>query len=231
MTPTRKQLAAWADEEITGALAEEIAAAVEMGPNMQREVEIHRQLKSKLGSHFAPLLDEPVPDRLSDLLRSEATVLSLDAARAHREDKRRPMRWVWIAGPALAASLALAVFMPRGAQNVSADYAGPQVAQLLDNQLAAEQNGQTEARVLLSFRNESEEFCRAFTAEQASGIACRDEQGWRFAIQGEAGVRVNSEYRPAGADMAAIMEEAQLMAVGPALDAAEEASAREAGWR
>lgn len=231
MTPTREQLAAWADGEITGALAEEIATAVERDANLRREIEAHRALKAKLGSHFTPMLDEPVPDRLSGLLRGEASVVSFAAAREKREEKRRPSRWVWIAGPALAASLALAMFVPRGTENAAGDYAGPQIAQVLDSQLAAEQDGQTATRILLSFRNEDAEYCRAFAAEQASGIACRDEQGWRFAIQGEAGARAESEYRQAGADMAAIMEAAQGMAAGPALDADEEASARSAGWR
>lgn len=231
MTPPREQLASWADGEITGTLAEQIAAAVERDPKLQREIETHRALKAKLGSHFAPLLDQPVPDRLSGLLRSEATVLSLDAARKHREDKRRPSRWVWIAGPALAASLALAVFVPQGAEKGAADYAAPQIAQVLDSQLAAEQDNGAQTRILLSFRNKNDEFCRAFSAVEVSGIACRDEQGWRLAIRGEAGASVDSEYRQAGADLAAIMVEAQETAAGPALDADEEASARAMGWR
>ncbi len=231
MTPTREQLAAWADGEITGTLAEEIATAIERDPKLQREIEAHKALKATLGSHFAPLLDQPVPDRLSRTLRSEATVLSFAAAREQREEKWPRSRWVWIAGPALAASLALAVFVPRDAENGAADYAGPHLAQALDRQLAAEQDGQAATRILLSFRNESDEFCRAFVAVQESGIACRDDQGWRFAVQGEADARATSEYRQAGADLVAIMEEAQLMAVGPALDGAEEASARAGDWR
>lgn len=233
MAITREELAAWADGEIEGARAVEIAAAVGADPQLRKEAEAHRALRAKLGAHFAPLLEQEVPERLHGMLLGHDKVVDLAAARERSENKRRLPRWSWIAGPALAASLALALalFLPRGIENSAEGYAAPQLVQALDKQLAAEKAGDEPARILLSFRNGGGEYCRAFVGGPESGIACRDEDGWRLAVLGDGGTRAGGEYRQAATGLAAIMEQAQEMAEGPALDAQQEMAARAAGWR
>lgn len=234
MTIAREELAAFADGELPEARAAEVAAAVEADPALAREVEAHRALKARLSGHFAPMLDEPVPDRLATMLQAgeappQAEVADLAAARERRRERRAVPRWGWVVGPALAASLALVVFLPRGEQDPA--YAGASLAAALDSTLIAEQAPDADTRILLSFRDAQGEFCRAFSRTQGSGIACRDEQGWRIEAQGEGSARAQSEYRMAGADEASILARAQEMAQGPALDAEAEAAARAAGWR
>ena len=156
-------------------------------------------------------------------------VADFTAARQKREARRGIPRWGWIAGPALAASLALAVILPRG--GASEGYAGTQLAAVLDERLVAEQAPDEDVRVLLSFRDDAGAFCRAFAGEAQSGIACRDETGWKLQLEGQGAASQGSDYRMARADAAEIMARAQEMAAGPALDATEEERARAAGWR
>ena len=63
------------------------------------------------------------------------------------------------------------------------------------------------------------------------GIACRGEGGWRLEDAGAGTGPDQSEYRMAGNSSAELLERAQAMAAGPALDAAQERTARASGWR
>ena len=223
MSVTREELAAYAYGEIDGTRAREVAAAIEVDPALKAQVEAHRTLKARLGTHFAPILDAPLPERLTaPLRRDESRVIDLAAAR-----ERRIPRWTWIATPALAASLALAVFVPRGGDG----YASGALAETLDTQLVAAQPADATTRLLLSFRDEAGSYCRAFAGEAQSGIACRDAEGWRLVTEGEGASAQAGEYRMAGNPAAEMLERAQAMATGPALDAAAEQAAKARGWR
>ena len=133
MTVTREELAAFADGELDPAREAEVAAVVAADPELAAQVESHRALRARLAGHFAPVFEAPVPDRLASLLRPEPQIVDFAAAREKRERARALPRWTWIAGPALAASLALAVFWPRGG------YVDAPLADTLDNQLVARQ--------------------------------------------------------------------------------------------
>ena len=225
MSVSPDDLAAFADGELDAARAAEVAAAVAADPALAAQVEAHRALRAKLGAHFAPIADTPVPDRLAALLRPQlAPVVDFAAAREKRERSRTLPRWTWFAGPALAASLALAVFWPRG------DYVDGPLAEALDNQLVATQSADADARILLSFRNSDGAYCRAFSASSQAGIACHDETGWVLTESVRATAEQTGEYRQAGS-LAEVMERAQTMAAGPALDAAQEQAAKADGWR
>ncbi len=230
MSVTREELAAFADGELKEPRRSEVAAAVSADPVLAGEVERHRALKDRLSAHFAPILDQQVPERLTALLGgAEAKVADLTAARQRKATRGRP-RWGWIVGPALAASLALAVFLPRGG-SVPEGYLGPQLASALDRQLVASQAGDAPTRVLLSFRNAGGQYCRAFSGEAQSGIACKDAIGWHMEASGPGGGAQQGDYRMAGSPSAELMVRAQEMASGPALSAEEERVARGRGWR
>ena len=139
------------------------------------------------------------------------------------------MRWIRIAGPALAASLVLALVGMSLSR--SGDYARGDLAEALESQLVATQAADSPVRVLLSFRDHGGEYCRGFTGKARSGIACRDHRGWRLRkLLGPSRVGSN-EYQQAGSVEMTLMAPAQEMAAGPALDAAEEALAASGGWR
>lgn len=223
MSVTREELAAYADGELDAAREAEVAAAVAADPALDAQLRAHRALKAQLGAHFAPILDAPLPERLTaPLRREEAEIIDFVVAR-----ERRIRRWSWIAAPALAASLALAVFVPRG----GGDYAGGALAETLDGQLVAAQPADAPTRILLSFRDQAGSYCRAFAGEARSGIACRDAEGWRLVIEGEGAAAQTGEYRMAGNPAAETLKRAQAMAAGPALDAEAESAARARGWR
>jgi hypothetical protein len=227
MTISRDELAAFADGELDAARSAEVAEAVAADATLQAQVDAHCALRAKLGTHFAPIHDEPVPKRLSALLVSHTdTIISFTAAK-DRRDRRIP-RWSWIAAPALAASLALAVFLPRGAGD---NYATGALAGALEGQLVASQDADAPTRILVSFRNEKGSYCRAFVGEAQSGIACRDDHGWRLAKMAPGMPQKSGDYRMAGSPAAEVLERAQALTNGPALDATQEQAAKARGWR
>lgn len=235
MTVNRDELAAFADGELTGIRAREVGAAIAADPALTGHLDRHRALKARLCAHFDPITAEPVPDALAALLRSEpeeapSNVVGIAEARERIADKRRLPRWSWVAGPALAASLALVVLLPSGGDE-GGGYADARLAGLLDQRLVAQQGPGDMTRVLLSFRNGAGGYCRAFSGSNGGGIACRDGTGWKLEAVGKGSEPSAGDYRMAGAADAAILARAQTMAAGPALDADQEAAARAAGWR
>lgn len=230
MSITPEELAAFADGELPEPRRSEVAAAVEADPALAGQVMAHRALKDRLAAHFAPILDAPLPESLTAPLGgAESKVADFTAAKQRRAARGIP-RWGWILAPALAASLALAVFLPRGGE-VPEGYAGPQLAAALDEQLAANRAGNAGTRILVSFRDRSGVYCRAFSGDAQSGIACRDATGWRLDMSGAGAAPQHGDYRMAGSDSASILARAQEMAAGPALTAEEEVAARASGWR
>ena len=232
MTITPEDIAAFADGELSGEREAQVAAAVKADPELAQQVERHMALKSTLTGHYAPVLGQPVPDRLAAMLAEpyQAEVVDFAAAREERESRRRLPHWGWIAGPALAASLALAVFLPGQGGDAPA-YADTQLAAILDDRLVAGQSQAEETRVLLSFRSEEGRYCRAFSGSAGGGIACHDDEGWKLEAVRKGSEGASTDYRMAGAGDAEILALAQDMAAGPALDAEAEKSARAQGWR
>ncbi len=231
MSVTREELAAFADGELEEPRRSEVAAAIAADPALAEAVERHRLLKQRLSAHFAPILDEPVPQGLAALLGAqESKVVDLAAAKQRRA-RHGVARWGWIAGPALAASLALAVFLPHGSGDVPAGYAGPRLASSLDDQLVATQASNAPTRILLSFRNHGGQYCRAFTGAAQSGIACKDATGWQLQATAAGSTPEQGAYKMAGSPAATILTQAQDMAAGPALTGKEERAAKASGWR
>lgn len=236
MTITPEELAAFADGELTGADKARVAAAVAEDAGLARQLEAHRALKARLAGHFAPRLDEPVPDRLQNLLvgatevsEDAAQIIDFGSAREKRNARRMLSVWGW-GGGAIAASLVAVAVLTFSNQSgeVQGNYADAQLATVLDGQLTA-QAAAGETQLLLSFRNGVGEYCRAYSMRAESGIACRDQRGWRMQAVGAAEEAGQSEYRMAGSE-AEILAVVQDMADGEALTAEEEAAARSAGW-
>lgn len=232
MKITPEEIAAFVDGELAGQRRAAVEAAATSDPDIARQIERHRAMKAMLTAHYAPVASEAVPDRLAALLAtSEGEVVDLAAARQQRAGvkPRNLVRWGWVAGPALAASLVLAVIWPE--QNGDgASYADRQLARVLDTALVASPSSASETRILLSFRNKAGEYCRAFSGGASSGIACRNDWGWKLEKLGEGEAGSETDYRMAGSADATLMAIAQDMAEGPALDAEGEARAMQQGW-
>lgn len=245
MTVTDEQIAAFADGELSGDALREVEAAIAADPALDRKVQAHRALKSQLSAHFAPILDHPVPDHLSAMLRhsddlageergedgpESGEVVSFAAERQKRGLAPMVRRWAPVAGPALAASLVLVLWQPWQGNDLPDGYAGTQLAAALDDQLVATQAAGSETRMLVSFENDSGEYCRAYRSGEEGGIACRDDTGWQVEQQFALGAAQSTEFQQAGSE-ADLLIAAQEMANGEALDADAETEAKERGWR
>lgn len=236
MNISPEMIAAFADGELEGADKAQVEAAIAADPELASEVERHRRFKAVLAARYAPILTEEVPAHLVALLQtSEAhrdnvgEVISLAAARSKRGLAPMIRRWVPIAGPAIAASLVLALWQPWQA-SLPEGYAGAELASVLDNRLVANQSAEAEPRILLSFAAEGGKFCRAWRGATDGGIACRDESGWKIEQSIAVSGTSSTEYRQATSETE-ILAAAQEMAVGEALDAQGEKRASASGWR
>lgn len=236
MRPTDEQIAAFADGELEGEEREAIAAAVGSDPGLAAAVERHRALRARLGAHFAPLVETPVPDRLFALIGAQGTgseVVSLAKVRESRGLSPVVRRWAPFAIPALAASLALAIVLPRSDDGAAAEgqFAGTRLAEVLDRRLSGETSGPAEGRILLSFQKEDGAYCRVYQEVSQAGIACRETGGWRVVRSLSGSQAQSTEYRQAGSSLADLLATAQDMSVGGALDTSDEERVRTKGWR
>ena len=170
---------AWLDGELPEPQASVMAARVTADPELAAFAEQHRALAGRLSDAFAPILSAPLPKPLLQAAESRtAEVVDLTQVRARRR------QWS-VAGLAAAASLAfglvIGVTMARDEGSYRSDggqlaAAGP-LDRALDRQLASA-GEQVGIRMGLSFRDRDRRYCRSFTAEGQSGLACRGDEDW-----------------------------------------------------
>lgn len=239
---------------VDGELDAEGVAAVEQAMREDRAlasaVAAQRGLRQRLQQTYAPVLDEPVPERLLAAANAGAAHATPDAEttvvplRASRETRIPRRGWRWPEWTALAASLAIGVLVapwlrpdaPPALLEMSGDglVARAELAQALDNQLASEGAGPGPVSVGLSFRARDGHYCRTFVLappRAVAGLACRADDGWRVSALGEAPPS-GGELRLASSPLPpAILSEVDARLRGDPLDAAGERHAREAGWR
>jgi len=223
-----EMLMAYADGELGPIEAKRVERAIADDPSLAAQVAQHRALRARLGAHFAPIAEQPVPDRLAAMLPSNLVDLP----------QRRPWRIlpVWSRwGGALAASLVLGLAIGHGWQDGGMVrtqggqlYADGTLAKALDRQLAAAPGA---VEVPVSFRDNAGQYCRVFTSAATAGIACRDAQGWLLHQTRAGAAGAKTDYMQAGSTDPALMAAAQQMMAGEPLDAAAEANARAARWR
>jgi hypothetical protein len=241
-------LMAYADGELHGIRRAEVERALAGDPDLQRRLEAQQQLRARLSSHYAPVVEEPVPDRFAAMIRASAAgndnqtnVADLAAERS----KRRPLT-AWQNLAALAATFVLALVlgqvMPplfkvevRSGDGPVAVADGTIVARgeldsALRQQLAADQG---ETRIGVSFAAADGRYCRTFENPSLSGLACAGDKGWEMVATApgtRAGGGSAGEYRQASSGNALVLATAQEMMAGDPLDAAGERRAREMGW-
>ena len=256
MKVTDEELMAYADGELSPVDAARIEAAIASDPDLALRLDAERKLRAALRGHLDPVAEEPVPDAWKAMIAAaaeedaqaeERKVVSLAAARAEKAKKAaqearetaraRPFMQRWGTGVAIAASLALGVFM--GTQltlkGSVTDRDGTLVAsgaleRGLDTQLAAASD-KGSLQILTSFRRGDGDYCRVFASGGTSGIACKDDRGWVLERTIDGGARQGTEYRQAGSANSELMVAAQDMAKGAPLDAEQEKAAKANGWK
>ena len=228
MTVTPEQLAAYADGELDELTAARVRIEIEADPALAEQLEQLTTLRAMLTARFDPILAEAVPERLTQPIADAAKVVDLGAVRSARQSLWQRREFRFGAGTAIAASLVVAVLVG-GRGGMPEGYADKQLAAALDGTLSG-QAAPDGTRLLISFRDDGGRVCRGYAAKDASGIACRDERGWKLKVLGAAGAHATTQYQQAGSSESAVMAAAQDMAQGPAFDAVAEEAARKVGW-
>jgi anti-sigma factor RsiW len=200
----RLAVMAYVDGEMPPAERAGFDARLAHEPVLAAAVARERALRASLQSAYAPVLDEPVPASLLDLLAmpDAAPAAANDpippgANDTHRATLPHARRWHWPEWGAMAASLVLGVvFGARllaphpaagSADTVALDVgsdgaitAQGALREALEQRVAgAELAPNSPVAVGLSFRNRAKQYCRTFTLDNASaGIACKQADAW-----------------------------------------------------
>ena len=223
---------AWLDGELAEPQASVMAAKVASDPELIAYAQQHRALAARLSRALDPIASAPVPEHLREAVQMPAAeVVDLSAARAGR---RR--QWS-MAGLAAAASLALGLVIGGAIPRESGSYqfngsqlaAAGSLARALDRQPASvgDQEG---IRLGLSFRDRQGRFCRSFTADAQSGLACRSDNHWEV----EGLVRssgAGSEYRMASGQDPALAAMIDSRLSGEPFNPEGESKAIQQGWK
>lgn len=224
-------VAAFVDDELDDLTAHRIAREAETDAALAAEIARLRGLKARLTAHYAPIMQEPVPDRLRSLLAVDDT---LDTSLAQRRDAKRarfsPVHWGAIAASlVLGLTIGMRPWMPAAdvATEAGALVAAGQLAGALDTQLASNQPGDAAVRIGLSFEDKAGRYCRSFESPTLAGIGCHDDGRWQ--LEQTFGGRAHADYRQASSGE--IGAAAAAMMAGQALDAEGEREARNAGWQ
>jgi hypothetical protein len=230
-------LMAYVDGELAPDAVAAVEAAVAADPALADRVGRLRMLRTRLRAAYAPVLDEPVPERLVAALSPASPVprtpLPAPAARESPSSRRRLPRWL-----AMAASLVLGVmlaqWLPRPSPLPLDDdlVARGALARALEQQLAGEV---AEVATGISFRGRDGRYCRTFqpgaTTPGFAGLACRQPEGWRVEVLAASASGRSGELRTASSLPAAVLAELDARLEGEPLDAEGERAARDAGWR
>jgi hypothetical protein len=245
MTPTDPLLMAYVDGELDADARARLDAQLANDPQLAARVRRERDLRARMQAAFDGVLQEPVPQRLLDVVsRAEAGVASVSELAARRVRGPEVARWPrW---SALAASVLLGLIL--GAALYRSQFSGPLVLRdgqmlaqgalraALDTQLARDRPA-SGAQVGYSFLSKSGDYCRSFTltGQDLSGIACRSGGQWQVqatarpaaaAVTGEAGgLRMAASPWPE-----ALTATGDALRAGDPLDAEAERQAVQRGW-
>lgn len=231
-------IAAYVDGELDAAQRAALEAALAADPALAGRVEQERALRSRVAAAFGAVLDEPLPQRLLEALQPPA-VIDLAAARAARERRR----WTWPEWGAMAACLAIGLFIgrallaPGGDEPFVAD-AGRLLARgALDRALTGQLAGEPGSSVALpvSFASTDGRWCRSFVLarEALAGLACRSDAGWQVELLAAAKPPAPAgSMRPAASALPEpVLRAIDVRIAGEPLDAAAERAAQDGGWR
>ena len=244
-------LQAYVDGELDASDAARIEAALAHDDVLARRVERARAVRAQLRAAFDPVLDEPVPARLSALLQPPSAQSATPAtspvmpAGGHGATRRRTARRRWfVPGAALAASVALLAvalwwWQPGGElvrMQGGQSFAAGALTHALDEALASEPDAHAPIAIGLSFRSSDGRICRTFvlhTPPARAGLACHGDTGWVLPVlSAMAPPEGGGEMRQAASALPPEVQAAvDARLRGNVFDAQQERAARDAGWR
>jgi hypothetical protein len=243
MTFSDETLNAYVDGELDAATRAALEAAMATDSQLAPRIARQRALRAQVRAAFAPVLTEPVPERLLASVRGApgraGNVVAFHA-------RPRP-RWSWPQWGAMAASLIVGVLLgplllrpsaPQAPLETSGGrvLASGALAGALSQQLASSQPPGAPVAIGVSFRARSGGYCRTFLLREAqplAGLACRAGPAWQVVALAQSELPgTGSGYRQAGSALPpAVSRTLDELILGEPLDAAGETTARAAGWK
>jgi len=242
-------LQAYVDGELDPAEAARVDAALAQDEVLARRVRQLQALNTQLRAAFDPVLDEPVPARLTAMLQPRATpAVTLTVVQGGRDAnagrRRAPPRRRWLMpGAALAASVALlavGLWWGRAGNELvrmrnGEPYAAGVLGRALDQALASEPDAHAPVAIGLSFRTADGQICRTFTVRTPparAGLACHTVAGWELPVLSPSAPAETGELRQAASSLPpAVQAAVDARLRGNVFDAQQERAARAAGWR
>lgn len=236
MNPISEEtLQAYVDGELDAAEVARIDAALAHDALLARRVAQVRSVRVQLKSLFDPVLDEPVPGKLSALLQP-ASHSGFDRGR-----RRTSPRWL-VPGMAVAASLAvlaMALWWNAGSSLVHTQggqrFAAGALSRALDRSLASAPDPSAAVSIGVTFRSVDGAVCRTFVHRASpamAGLACHQAAGWSLPVLGTPAKPEAGELRQAASHLPPAVQAAVDARIrGDAFNAQQERAARDAGWR
>jgi len=208
----QETLYAYVDNELDAANSAKVEAAMADDPELKSLIEEQRALRALLGSAYAPVLEEPVPERVMAAAKApiasageskaaRSKVIRLAAARERKQAAAqdaaagRPAAndWTWKHWGGMAACLAIGVLAGHSAwlANATSDVANVdgqlvargQLAQALSTQLASAQSKEAPVKIGLSYVSKENELCRSFTVKSAGTDGLACRRGSEWALR------------------------------------------------
>lgn len=247
---SEETLQAYVDGELGGDEVAQIDTALAHDELLAHRVQQARAMRAQLKSLFDPVLDEPVPEQFSALLRPappavRVSTIPLATQTAHRGfgggRRRSSRRWL-LPGAAVAASLAvLAVAFWWHAGNPlvhtrdGQEFAAGALSRTLDQGLASAPDPSATISIGLTFRSTDGHICRTFVSHASpamAGLACHEATGWSLPVISPTTAPGGGELRQAVSDLPLVVQAAVDARIrGNAFDAQQERAARDGGWR
>jgi hypothetical protein len=225
MTIDDDLLMAYVDGELDDLARARVEKAAAEDPALRARLDQQQRLRETLAAHYAPVAEEPVPERFTAMLQTN--VVRLSAPRP------RPL---WQGLTALAASLVIGLALgrtlltPAPGVDEGPILARGELAAALDDQLASAQDSNATTRIGITFAATDGRLCRTFDGASLSGLACKGETGWQLMMTAVGTPGSSGDFRQAASNPA-VAAAAQEMMAGEPLDAAAELRARDSGWR
>jgi hypothetical protein len=230
---SKETIAAFVDGELPPREMERTAAILAQRPDLDSYVRRQEGLRAQLRGAFSEVLDQPVPVRLTHVVRTARVSL-----RWRLHHLLQPMSWRVLvpASAALALGLVIGALLRPGTDFTSSAgrlVARGSLARALDHQLASDRAARSGPRIGISFRDKAGEDCRTFVDVASSGLACRRDGVWVIGtVVSRAPENRGSAYRMAGSEMPQAVRDAVTASIsGEPFDAQTERFARDSGWK
>jgi len=228
--PTHETLNAFIDGELPPKEMERIAMLLAEHPDLDAWVHRQEALRAGIKSTFSELVTAPPPARLVQAVK-DAPV----SWRWRLQQFAAPRIWAPM-GAALALGLVIGIALRPDSYFTNRDgqmMARGALATALNDELASDRYTGSGPRIGISFRNRNGHYCRTFSADTQSGLACHGDKGWAIALLA-AYPRTESSgtYRMVGSEMPDTIRAAVSADIeGEPFDAIAEKAARDRRWK